>query len=633
MTGSLALPVIDVAPLTGGGTGTATGTVAEQIQAACRDRGFFYVTGHGVPADLLAELSAASAEFFALPVADKMEIAMARGGRAWRGYFPVGGELTSGQPDLKEGLYFGTELPDDDPRVVAGLPLHGRNLFPRQVPRLRELVLSYLDALAGLGQSVLAGVALSLGLDAGYFATGYTADPTILFRIFSYPASPPEAAGWGVGEHTDYGLLTLLAQDDSGGLQVAAPEGWIEAPPIPGTFVCNIGDMLDRLTGGWYRSTPHRVRNLSGHARLSFPFFLDPGFAAEVPPLPGRAATGDDGQRRWDGQDLRAFTGTYGDYLLGKVSKVFPQLRRGVLLSARRNRAVEQHREVRGAQRVRPAPQPGRNRVALRDVAHGAEARRPRQAGDVIRREARQPRLAALGGRLGDKAAVHGARVVAQLRGQHVVGDYLGARRERADGGQRRRDRVPGQVHGDAEPADHCGDGAVEARRGEEAGERVRRQVSRHERDPVRHRHPRGRERAALPVLGSRVIDLEHPDPAAACQAAAAVGERVQAGPEDHVLGDAPADGAGERVLGVPAAAGDLRPGAREHRVRPVARVVAEQLFGPLPQQRRRERVGEYHGLAVDNEVRGTRGRRHHRGQARLSILHGSQGYRRYRTL
>ena len=256
---------------------------------------------------------------------------MERGGRAWRGYFPVGAELTSGQPDLKEGLYFGTELPDDDPRVRAGLPLHGRNLFPRQVPRLRPLVLSYLDALTSAGQAVLAGVALSLGLDAGYFAGGYTADPTILFRIFHYPPSPPQDAGWGVGEHTDYGLLTLLAQDDSGGLQVAAPEGWIDAPPIPGTLVCNIGDMLDRLTGGWYRSTPHRVRNLSGHGRLSFPFFLDPGFSAEVPPLPDRAAAGDDGRRRWDGQDLRAFTGSYGDYLLGKVSKVFPQLRRDVL--------------------------------------------------------------------------------------------------------------------------------------------------------------------------------------------------------------------------------------------------------------------------------------------------------------
>jgi isopenicillin N synthase-like dioxygenase len=151
-----------------------------------------------------------------------------------------------------------------------------------------------------------------------------------LFRVFSYPAAPPGFDGWGVGEHTDYGLLTLLAQDDAGGLQVAAPGGWIDAPPIPGTFVCNIGDMLDRLTGGWYRSTPHRVRNVSGRTRLSLPFFLDPGFADEVPPLPGRAAD-DGGRRRWDGQDLRAFTGTYGDYLLGKVSKVFPQLQRDVL--------------------------------------------------------------------------------------------------------------------------------------------------------------------------------------------------------------------------------------------------------------------------------------------------------------
>ena len=152
-----------------------------------------------------------------------------------------------------------------------------------------------------------------------------------MFRIFHYPPSPPRDEGWGVGEHTDYGLLTLLAQDDSGGLQVAVPEGWIDAPPVPGTLVCNIGDMLDRLTGGWYNSTPHRVRNRSGHGRLSFPFFLDPGFAAEVPPLPDRAATAGDGSRRWDGQDLRAFTGTYGEYLLGKVSRVFPQLSRDAL--------------------------------------------------------------------------------------------------------------------------------------------------------------------------------------------------------------------------------------------------------------------------------------------------------------
>ncbi len=328
--GSPAIPIIDVAPLIEAGADAACSAVAEQIQAACRERGFFYVTGHEVPADLLASLGAASKEFFSLPLEEKLEISMERGGRAWRGFFPVGAELTSGRADLKEGLYFGAELSGDDPRVRAGVPLHGSNLFPRRVPQLRPLVLSYLDSLTSLGQAVLRGVALSLGLDAGYFAAGYTADPTILFRIFHYPPSSPQGS-WGVGEHTDYGLLTLLAQDDNGGLQIATPEGWIDAPPITGTFVCNIGDMLDRLTGGWYRSTPHRVRNLSGRDRLSFPFFLDPGFTAGVPPLPDRAAADDHGRLRWDGQDLRAFTGSYGDYLLSKVSKVFPQLQRDVL--------------------------------------------------------------------------------------------------------------------------------------------------------------------------------------------------------------------------------------------------------------------------------------------------------------
>jgi isopenicillin N synthase-like dioxygenase len=257
---------------------------------------------------------------------------MARGGRAWRGYFPLGAELTSGRPDLKEGIYFGSELGPDHPRVRQGMPLHGANLFPRQVPALRAAVLDYLEALSVAAQMVLRGVALSLDLAPEYFESSYTANPTVLFRVFHYPPQPLDDDGWGVGEHTDYGLLTLLAQDDNAGLEVYARQGgWIAAPPIPGTFVCNIGDMLDRLTGGWYRSTPHRVRNLTGNERLSFPFFFDPDFTAEVPPLPGRARLDSDGRPRWDGADLQAFSGTYGDYLLAKVGRVFPQLRAEVL--------------------------------------------------------------------------------------------------------------------------------------------------------------------------------------------------------------------------------------------------------------------------------------------------------------
>ncbi len=144
---------------------------------------------------------------------------------------------------------------------------------------------------------------------------------------------PPEDIGpvWGVGEHTDYGVLTILAQDDAGGLQVRSRSRWIEAPPIPGSFVCNIGDMLDRMTGGRYRSTPHRVQNRARRDRLSLPFFFDPNFHAEVRPIERGKTVSEDKDQRWDRASVHAFQGTYGDYLLGKVAKVFPQLRREVL--------------------------------------------------------------------------------------------------------------------------------------------------------------------------------------------------------------------------------------------------------------------------------------------------------------
>src|SRR5688572_9742070 len=246
------VPVIDVAPLVHH-TVERTRT-AEQIDAACRESGFFYVVDHGVDESLCRRLEALSREFFAQSESQKMQIAMSRGGRAWRGYFPVGGELTSGRPDRKEGLYFGAELGAEHPLVRAGTPLHGPNLFPREPAGLREAVLDYMAALTQLGHALMRGIALSLGLDEDYFAARYTSDPLVLFRIFNYPPGPEHGDDgqpiWGVGEHTDYGVLTILKQDDAGGLQVKSRTGgkvrWIDAPPVPGSFVCNIGDMLDR---------------------------------------------------------------------------------------------------------------------------------------------------------------------------------------------------------------------------------------------------------------------------------------------------------------------------------------------------------------------------------------------------
>ncbi|WP_418122313.1 isopenicillin N synthase family dioxygenase [Variovorax sp. 160MFSha2.1] len=329
-----ALPLIDVSALVAGTAGRDA--VAAQIGAACRAHGFFYVTGHGVDPALVKRLEELSHRFFELPEETKMRWRMALGGRAWRGYFPLGGELTSGRPDWKEGLYLGTELPDTHPLVQAKTPVHGPNLFP-EVPGFRETILEYMAAVTQLGHRLMEGIALSLGLEAGYFAKRYTADPLILFRLFNYPSQPvPEGLDvqWGVGEHTDYGLLTILHQDHIGGLAVHTPGGWIDAPPVAGSFVCNIGDMLDRMTGGLYKSTPHRVkRNTSGHDRLSFPLFFDPNFEARVQRIEGLAGAEarDDSAERWDRANVHAFSGRYGDYLLAKVSKVFPQLRDEVL--------------------------------------------------------------------------------------------------------------------------------------------------------------------------------------------------------------------------------------------------------------------------------------------------------------
>ncbi|HEY3724781.1 MAG TPA: 2-oxoglutarate and iron-dependent oxygenase domain-containing protein [Acidimicrobiia bacterium] len=341
-------PVIDVSPLFASDH-DARADVARNIDVACRDQGFFSIVGHGIDPALLARLESLAREFFALDDSEKAAIAMARGGRAWRGWFPLGGELTSGVPDRKEGVYFGEELTPDDPRVVARLPLHGPNLFPARPAALRTAVLETLDALTFLGHRLMTGFALALGLDAGWFDRALTADPVILFRIFHYPAlagagasAEPGAgfgtdsgtdgdagSGWGVAEHTDYGLLTILYQDDGGGLELHTRDGWVEVPPHPGALVCNLGDMLERMTGGAYRSTPHRVRPPVGRDRIACPFFFDPGWDAQVRPIldPAHVLDVHDGADRWDGASVFDFDGTYGDYLLDKVSKVFPALR------------------------------------------------------------------------------------------------------------------------------------------------------------------------------------------------------------------------------------------------------------------------------------------------------------------
>lgn len=347
---------------------------AATLRASLREVGFAYVAMPPHVVALADALDAAARDFFAMPLADKLAIDMDRSGAAWRGYFPVGRELTSGVPDIKEGLYLGTEDVAVDEGGAAGgdtgrhsKPLHGVNQWPASVPALRPAVMRYMEATTALGHVLMRGIALGLGLPSDYFQCRLTAQPLILFRIFAYPPTttmPTTAAGaaatadagveapverWGVGEHTDYGVLTLLRQDESGGLEVRSRRGeWVAAPPRPGTLVINIGDMLERMTHGYLRSTPHRVRvprHLpGGRSRISFPLFFDPGFDVEVAPLPMEAlvvgapgfaelaaaiARGDadaSARERWDRASVHAFRGRYGAYVMSKVARVFPHL-------------------------------------------------------------------------------------------------------------------------------------------------------------------------------------------------------------------------------------------------------------------------------------------------------------------
>ena len=318
------LASIDISPLLGGDPDRRA-VAAAAMGAAARRHGFFYVTGHGVDAGVIARMDAEARAFFDLPPAEKEEIAMTRGGPAWRGWFPLGGELTSGQPDQKEGVYFGEELGPTDPRVVDRWPMHGANLWPARPAGLRSAVETYVAQTARAAAAMMEGLSLALGLPDCFFAEAFLRRPTVLFRIFRYPPALP--SGWGVGEHTDYGLLTLLAQDDLGGLQVRTDGGWIEAPPIPETLVCNVGDMLERLSGGRFISAPHRVINRGGRERLSFPVFYDPDFEAVMTPVVEPVGPDDRRRGRWDGVDPNLFAGRYRDYLLRKVGAVFPDLK------------------------------------------------------------------------------------------------------------------------------------------------------------------------------------------------------------------------------------------------------------------------------------------------------------------
>ncbi len=312
------IPLIDFGPFLTGDL-AARKEVADKIGHACRNIGFFYLTNHGISEALLARTFSEAKRFFDQPMDKKLEIDIEKS-PCHRGFFKVGGENLDPAKqkeggDLKEGIKIGRDLAPDHPLVVAGTPLHGANLWPKGLPGWQGSMQSYFDALVCLGKQIMHAFALSLDLDECYFDRLLT-DPMATLGPLHYPPQQGSITEKqiGAGAHTDFGCLTILAQDMNGGLQVKTPGGWIAAPPLPGTLVCNIGDMMARWTNNLFASTLHRVINTSGAERYSIPFFFDPNFSASVAALP--TCTGPDNPPRFPPT-------TGGQHLLDMINATF----------------------------------------------------------------------------------------------------------------------------------------------------------------------------------------------------------------------------------------------------------------------------------------------------------------------
>lgn len=289
----MGLPVIDLSGLAASDP-AARRAVGAELRAACLEHGFFYCIGHGVPAGLIEAAMAQTRALFDLPMAAKLALDKAQS-PANRGYEHLGGQtLQQGAlPDRKEGFYIGEDLAADHPRVRAGAFNAGANLWPADLPEFRPVMVAYFAALGVVSERIMRGLALSLELPEAHF-DAFTTDPAATLRLLHYPPGRPDIPDeFGAGAHTDFGGLTILLQDDVGGLQVKGRDGWIDAPPLPGAYIVNLGDMIARWTNDRYRSTLHRVINRSGRERYSIPYFYSGNPDHEVHCLPTCLADGE----------------------------------------------------------------------------------------------------------------------------------------------------------------------------------------------------------------------------------------------------------------------------------------------------------------------------------------------------
>lgn len=308
------VPVIDLGPDT---ASDAAGrrAVAREIGAACESVGFFYVAGHGIPQARIDGAFAAARRFFALPLEEKLKLHIARLPNH-RGYLGLGEESADpgAEADAKEAFKVGLELPADDPDFRNGVVMYGPNAWPEGLPGFREAVYGYYLELFALSRRLYRLFALALEIPEDFF-DDKTDKPMAQLNLLRYPPSPDGRARTGIGAHSDYECLTLLAQEGVPGLQARNQAGaWVPVPPIPGTFVVNIGDMMARWTNDRFASTLHRVYNTSGAERYSMPFFCGSNYHARVACLPNCSGPGN---------PPRYPETLAGPYLLGRLDETY----------------------------------------------------------------------------------------------------------------------------------------------------------------------------------------------------------------------------------------------------------------------------------------------------------------------
>jgi len=303
------IPVIDLAPLL---DGSDPESVAQAIHRASREIGFIYAANHGIADDVTASARNAALEFFRLPHDIKDAI---RVNEYHRGFLGRGGAKMQddAKADLKESFIWGLEASQDG--NLPPCPLRGPNQWPASHAGLKPAATAYFEDAHSVAKALMRAFAIGLGLPEDQLLRGHDRPMSRASMVYYPPQSGETADGrFGVGPHTDFGVLTVLCQDNTGGLEVQGLDGnWIEAPPIDGTLVINVGDLLARWSNDQYRSTPHRVINRSGRERLSLVLAYDPDFDTLIDPA----------ETVQTGMTPKYDAITCGDYLVARFARAF----------------------------------------------------------------------------------------------------------------------------------------------------------------------------------------------------------------------------------------------------------------------------------------------------------------------